>query len=45
MALRATEGDEDRVGGIVCFRRSFCASSTERLPGLNSRNPQNRDSV
>jgi hypothetical protein len=29
MALRATKGDEDAAGGIVCFRRSFAASSTE----------------
>jgi len=31
MDLRATKGDEDAAGGIVRFRRSSAASSTERL--------------
>ena len=34
MAQRATKGDEDAAGGIVCFRRSFAASSTECHLGL-----------
>ena len=40
MALRATKGDEDAAGGIVYFRRSFAASSTERITRLSHEIPK-----